>query len=118
MTKYTQVHERVFSDNTVVGHAVPRCMMWDDGHGVQTSIVKLQKGKDLGWHRHETWVQVFILSGALHCTLDDRTCRPGDYYFVEPGDEHCETALEESEIMIIKAMPNEQYPIAPPPLAT
>ena len=60
------------------------------------------------------WVQVFVLSGRLHCSLDDRTCGPGDYYFVEPDDVHCEVALEQSEVMIIKAMPNVQYPVERP----
>ena len=113
MTKYTNVEERMFKDNEVVGHAIPRCMLWDGGHGVQTSIVKMYKGMDLGWHQHETWVQVFVLSGKLHCSLEDKTCGPGDFYFVEPNDAHCEVALEASEVMIIKAMPNVQYPIQP-----
>ena len=114
MSQYTHVHERVFQDNSVVGHAIPRCMLWDGGHGVQTSIVKMYKGMDLGWHKHDTWVQVFVLKGRLHYSLDDRTCSPGDFYFVEPGDTHCKVALEESEVMIIKAMPNEQHPVEKP----
>uniref|UniRef100_UPI003F49501A cupin domain-containing protein n=1 Tax=Cupriavidus yeoncheonensis TaxID=1462994 RepID=UPI003F49501A len=111
MTKYTHVDERVFLDNEVVGHAIPRCMLWDGGHGVQTSIVKMHDGQDLGWHKHDSWVQVFVLSGKIYCSLDNRTCGPGDFYFVEPGDVHLEKALEESQVMIIKAMPNIQYPV-------
>lgn len=115
MTKYTSKEERVYNANEVVGHAIPRCMLWDGGHGVQTSIVKMHKGMDLGMHQHETWVQVMVLSGKLHCSLGDRTCIAGDYYFVEPGDTHLEKALEESEVLIIKAMPNIQYPVTQQP---
>ena len=111
MTKYTHAHERVYNSDTVVGHDIPRCYLWDDGHGVQTSIVKMYKGQDLGVHKHETWVQVLVLSGKLYCSLDDRTCLPGDFYFVEPNDVHREVAIEESEVMIIKAMPNIQYQV-------
>ena len=111
MTKYTQVDERQFKADESVGHPIPRCMLWNDGHGVQTSIVKMHKGQNLGLHKHETWVQVFVLSGKLHCSLGERTCGPGDYYFVEPNDVHVEKALEESEILIIKAVPNIQYQV-------
>lgn len=111
MTKYTHVADRVFVANEVVGHAIPRCMLWDDGLGVQTSIVKMHKGQDLGLHKHETWVQVYLISGKLYCSLDERTCLPGDFYFVEPNDAHQEIAIEESEVMIIKSMPNIQYQV-------
>ena len=118
MTKYTHIHERVYQDDEVVGHDIPRCYLWDGGHGVQASIVRMHKGKDLGYHKHDTWVQVLVLSGKIHCTLDNRTCEPGDYYFVEPNDVHKEMALEESEVLVIKAMPNLQYPVEPPQKAT
>lgn len=114
MSKYTSIQERVYTDNTVVGHAIPRCILWDGGHGVQTSIVRMHAGMDLGMHKHESWVQVMVLTGKIHCSLGDRTCYPGDFYFVEPDDVHCEKALEESEVMIIKAMPNIQYPVEAP----
>lgn len=105
--------DRVFDENTVVGHAIPRCILWGGDLGVHTSIVKMYKGMDLGLHKHETWVQVFVLSGSLYCSRGKLTCGPGDYYFVEPGEAHVEIALEDSEIMIIKAMPNVQYPVEP-----
>ena len=105
--------DRVYDENTVVGHAIPRCTMWGGEHGVHTSIVKMHKGMDLGLHKHETWVQVFVLSGTLYCSHGKHTCVAGDWYFVEPGEAHVEKALEDSEIMIIKAMPNIQYPVEP-----
>lgn len=111
--RYVANADRVFDANVVVGHDIPRCTLWNGEHGVHTSIVKMHKGMDLGLHKHETWVQVFVLSGSLYCSHGKLTCGPGDYYFVEPGETHVEIALEESEIMIIKAMPNVQYQVEP-----
>lgn len=115
MSKCTKVKDRVFVDNTVVGHAIPRCMLWDGGLGVQTSIVKMHKGMDLGDHVHDTWVQVMVLSGKTLCTLGDQINKPGDFYFVEPGSVHNKIALEDSEVLIIKAMPNIQYQVGQKP---
>ena len=107
--KYTAKAERVYEGDAVVGHDIPRCTLWDGGYGVHTAIVKMYKGMDLGTHKHETWVQVFILSGSMYCSRGKLTCVAGDHYFVEPGESHTEVALEDSEVMIIKAWPNVQY---------
>lgn len=112
MTQYAMKRERVFKSDSAVGHAIPRAVLYE-GHGVQTSIVRMHKGQDLGPHRHDSWIQVFVLAGRLYCSIDDRTCEPGDSYFVEPGDEHIEIGLDEdTEVLLIKAMPNLQYAIA------
>jgi quercetin dioxygenase-like cupin family protein len=109
--QFTSKDNRNFVDDSVVGHAIPRCVLWDGGHGVHTSITKMHKGMDLGAHKHDTWVQVFVLSGSLYCSRGKLTCGPGDFYFVEPGESHVEVALEDTEILVVKAMPNIQYPI-------
>ena len=110
--KFTARATRELVNDSVVGHAIPRCVLWDGGHGVHTSITKMHKGMDLGAHKHETWVQVMVLSGSLYCSRGKLTCGPGDFYFVEPGESHVEVALEDdTEVLIVKAMPNIQYPI-------
>ena len=111
MTQYAMKREREFKADSAVGHAIPRAVLYE-GHGVQTSIVRMREGQDLGPHRHDSWIQVFVLTGSLYCSNDDRTCQAGDSYFVDPGDEHVEIGLEENtEVLLIKAMPNLQYPI-------
>jgi quercetin dioxygenase-like cupin family protein len=109
--KYTAKADRAYVDSVVIGHPIPRCTLWDGGHGVHTSIVQMYTGMDLGVHKHETWVQVFVLSGKIYCSRGKITCGPGDFYFVEPNESHLETCIEAGEIMITKAMPNVQYPI-------
>lgn len=115
MTTYVPAADRAFKTDSVVGHVIPRAVLYE-GHGVQTSIVRMYKGQDLGFHRHDSWVQVFVLSGSLHCSLEDRTCIAGDYYFVEPGDEHREVSLEDdTDVLLVKALPNIQYQVGQEP---
>lgn len=111
MTQYALKKDRKFVVEDVVGHPVPRAMLWDGGLGVQTSIVQMKKGENLGKHRHETWLQVLILSGRIHCSIEDRECEAGDFYTVEPGDEHVEYCIEDAEILLVKSMPNIQYAV-------
>ena len=111
MTKYAMKSDREFKQDSAVGHVIPRAVLYE-GHGVQTSIVRMHKGQDLGLHRHDSWIQVFVLSGKLYCSIEDRTCEPGDSYFVEPGDEHVEIGLlDDTQVLLIKAMPNIQYAV-------
>lgn len=111
MTKYAMKSDRQFTADLVVGHSIPRAVLYE-GHGVQTSIVTMHAGQNLGFHRHDTWIQVLVLKGRLYCSIDDRTCEAGDSYFVEPGDEHVEIGLEEgTEVFMMKALPNIQYPV-------
>jgi quercetin dioxygenase-like cupin family protein len=103
--------DREFNVDSVVGHPVPRTVLYE-GHGVQSSIVTLQKDQNLGPHRHDSWIQILVLKGKLYCSIDDRTCEAGDSYFVEPGDEHVEIGLEEgTEIFMMKQLPNLQHSI-------
>ena len=115
MTKYVMKDERAFRQDSAVGHVIPRAVLYE-GMGFQTSVVRMYKDQDLGLHRHDSWVQVFVLSGRLYCSIEDRECGPGDYYCVEPGDEHREIGLEDdTDILLIKALPNIQYQIEQQP---
>ena len=113
MAKFTQVDERQWIHEDVVGHAIDRCKLWYDGHGVSFSLVKMPANYELSLHRHETWVTVFVVDGCLKVESGDeeRKCGPGDFYFVTPGEEHVETSMDETLVLIVKAEPNIQYPI-------
>jgi quercetin dioxygenase-like cupin family protein len=79
----------------------------------QRLLVKMSPGTKLSRHRHETWVQVFLVSGTMtyEGASEKRTLGGGDYYFVPPGEAHIETADDECTVLIIKAEPNIQYQI-------
>ncbi|WIX75047.1 cupin domain-containing protein [Amycolatopsis carbonis] len=113
MPKFTQVGEREWIHEDVVGHAIDRCKLWYDGHGLSFSLVKMPPDHELSLHRHETWVSVFVVDGVLKWEGggQERKLGAGDFYFVQPGEEHVETSLEDTTVLIIKAEPNVQYSI-------
>jgi len=111
MAKYISEHERKWKTDDIVGNKMELCELWNDGN-VSARLVRMPKGKDLGFHRHETWVQVFVLSGKLRVTPGEKVVEKGGYYFVEPGDEHGEMSEEEALVLVIRDEPNRQYPIS------
>lgn len=102
MTRYVTKSDRTWDAARVRGVSMPSCTLWDGGHDVVTRLFRMEKGASLPRHRHEVWVQIFVVSGKMHVDLGDRTLEAGDYYFVEPGDTHVETALEDTELLVIR----------------
>lgn len=111
MAKYVNSDERRWESKEIVGHKMERCVLWNGGHNVTADLVPMPKGKNLGHHRHETWIQVFIVSGKMEVLPDNKIIDAGGYFFVEPGDEHTEIALEDTLVLVIREEPNKQYPI-------
>ncbi|MCU0529340.1 MAG: cupin domain-containing protein [Cyanobium sp. Prado107] len=55
-------------------------------------------------HHHATWCQVFLMSGVMQVQADGEdphTIDDGGCYFVEPGDTHSETALNDTLLLVI-----------------
>ena len=114
MPKFTQVAERDWIHENVVGHAIDRCKLWYDGHDVSFSLVNMPSSYELSLHRHDSWVAVFVVDGTMTVRSrdgDERTVGAGDFYFVRPGEEHVETSIDQTQVLIIKAEPNVQYQI-------
>lgn len=113
MAHFTQVADRDWITEDVVGKAIERCKMWYGGEGVSASLVNMPENYDLGLHRHETWVTVFLVNGTMSYRGggEERTISAGDFYFVPPGEEHREKSIDACTVLIIKAEPNIQYPI-------
>ena len=75
-----------------------------DAVGLVTSV-KLSKGLQAMPHRHADWVVVTVISGAVKVTQNNGSeeCvfEAGDTYLVEPGDVHTETAMEDTQVVVI-----------------
>lgn len=111
MAKYINKQDREWKTVDIVGNQIEICELWHD-ENVSTRIAPMPKGKDLGFHRHDTWVQVYVIQGKLKVKPDNKLIEEGGYFFVEPGDEHSEVAIEDSLVLVIRDEPNKQYPIA------
>jgi len=119
VTRYVTKAEQKWDQARVRGVNMPSCTLWDGGHDVVTRLFRLPKGCQLPRHKHAVWVQIFVVSGKMHVDLGERTLEAGDFYFVEPGDTHIETALEDTELFIVRYANDPQGArILPPDAAT
>lgn len=71
---------------------------------MQLKAVKMQG--DFVWHAHEETDEFFLVrSGHLKIRLRDRedvTIGPGEFFVVPRGVEHCPTAEEECQILLLE----------------
>jgi quercetin dioxygenase-like cupin family protein len=103
MPRYVNVTDRVWEDAEVVGVKMERCPLWGGDHGVMTGFFRMPAGTRLPRHHHGGWVQILVLEGAMRVEQQDAPSRdvgPGGWYFVEPGDTHVETAVEDAVIFV------------------
>jgi quercetin dioxygenase-like cupin family protein len=105
-TKYVACDERPWFTANVRGTEMSGATLWNEGYGLSTRVFRMPKGMVITPHKHDVFVQVAILAGRMHIDVGDRTMGPGDIYFVQPGQMHVETALEDCEILVTKQEPD------------
>ncbi|MCQ8829973.1 cupin domain-containing protein [Streptomyces malaysiensis] len=113
MAEFMHVHQEKWRAAQTVGHTLERCGLWEGREGTAAELWRIPEDYDLGKHRHDTWVSVFILEGAMRYTdsAGERTLGPGDCYFVNPGDTHREETLAKSLVLVVEADPCVSYPV-------
>lgn len=76
-----------------------------DLENLQITHLSLEKDKLLDTHKHPWKVIVVIYSGKVDFTGENKSeiIVPGDVIEMEGGEEHKLLALEDSELMVIKA---------------
>jgi quercetin dioxygenase-like cupin family protein len=104
MTKYVAIHEQTWEPADVLGLPMERCLLWEGQHKVFAGLFRMPGGMKIPAHHHPQWVQILVLSGKLQVEeagAQVRTITSGGYYFVEPGDSHVETALEDTLLLVV-----------------
>lgn len=104
MAKYVTTGEQTWEPADVLGVQMQRCLLWEGQHNVFSGLFRMSQGMQVPTHRHEHWVQILILSGKMQVEdvgAPPRTVGPGEFYFVEPGDAHIETALEDTLLLVV-----------------
>ncbi|NND64884.1 MAG: cupin domain-containing protein [Gammaproteobacteria bacterium] len=93
-----------WSDTTVRGGTILQTSVVCEGrHGISSAYFRMAKGARIPTHHHPKWVQVMVIEGALNVQTegqDNLTVKAGECYFVEPGETHTETALEDSLVLV------------------
>ena len=104
MTRYLPTEAQQWETREVRGQPLQACRLWEGNHNVEAGLYRLPKGMTLPRHLHTTWCQVFVVSGAMQVQAvgeDPQHIDAGGYYFVEPGDTHTETAMVDTQLLVI-----------------
>jgi quercetin dioxygenase-like cupin family protein len=104
MARYVRVNDQSWEAADVVGVQMQRCLLWEGQHNVFAGFFRMPQGMQLPTHRHAHWVQILVMRGTMR--VDDahgnaHVIAAGGYYFVEPGDTHVETALEDTLVLVV-----------------
>ncbi len=118
MAKFVNPSDRTWGSTPVVGLDMERCVLWDGRWNVFTGFYRMPRGMRLPLHRHALWVQVLVMEGRMKVdtgAAGTRTIDAGGYYFVEPGDAHVETALEDTVVFVVSQVEDgRQSNVVPP----
>ena len=104
MTKYVTNKDQNWETTDVRGAKVEKCLLWEGKYNVRSGFFRMPKGLEIPAHHHAYWVQVLVLSGKMQIEAvgsKAQTIEAGEYYFVEPGETHIETALEDTHLLVV-----------------
>ena len=91
-----------YTDTNIYGAILKRSPVFEGDYGVRSAYVRMKRGDVIKSHRHRKWVQVMVVSGELHVVQGDQDFRakPGEVYFLDPGHEHVETAVDDTLVLV------------------
>ena len=104
MTRYVPTEDQHWRPIDVRGVTMQFCRLWDGNYNVESGLYRLPAGMTIPSHHHAYWCQVFVVSGAMEvqgAAEGPHRITAGGYYFVEPGDTHRESAVEDSVLLVI-----------------
>ena len=104
MTKYLPTENQHWDPIDVRGITMQACRLWEGNYNVESALYRMPKGMTIPSHHHSNWCQVFVVSGRMEVQADGEEphmMTTGGYYFVEPGDTHRETAIEDTVLLVI-----------------
>ena len=110
VTTYNEPDSRIWSPVSVRGTAMEGCPVFE-GHGMRSGVFRMSAGCQLPDHHHAIWVQVAVLSGRMRVEQAGNPARivpAGGVYFVNPGEDHVETAEVETILLVTKGEDRKQ----------
>ena len=88
------------------------CRLWEGNYNVESGLYRMPQGTTIPSHHHVYWCQVFVVSGTMEVQADGEKphlLAAGGCYFVEPGETHRETAVEDSVLLVICEEDRPEY---------
>ena len=113
MSRYFPKEELTWKDAQVRGGTVmKKSVVWEGGFDTRSAFFRMPKGMNIPVHTHPKWVQVMVVEGEIEVqTAEDGKVRiqAGGCYFVEPGDTHVETAIEDSLVLVTQGEDRPEF---------
>lgn len=101
--RHVRIADGGWEMDDVRGVQLPKLLVFEGDHGVESAFFRLGKGQSIPTHIHHLWVQVMVIDGCLHVDQDGAApfdARAGSVYFLDPGHRHVETAVEDSLVLV------------------
>lgn len=80
-----------------------KSVIWEGDFDLRSALFRLPAGMSIPTHTHPKWVQVMVLEGKMEIEseADGTVCiGAGGCYFVEPGDTHKESAVQDTLVLV------------------
>ena len=103
MTRYVDPEQLDWDAVDVRGAVMQKASIFEGDYGVRSAFFRMPAGCAVPPHTHSKWVQVAVLEGRLRIDQDgaeSREVTAGCCYFVEAGETHVETAVEDSLVLV------------------
>jgi len=87
----------------VRGTPMQKAVVFEGGFDLRSAYFRMPAGCAIPDHGHSKWVQVTVLDGLMRVEQDGepvREVRPGGTYFISPGEQHAETAVTETLVLV------------------
>jgi mannose-6-phosphate isomerase-like protein (cupin superfamily) len=90
-----------------------KSIVWEGDFDVRSGFFRMPAGMTIPTHCHTKWVQVAVMEGEMEIeTAQDGVVRiaAGGCYFVEPGERHKETAVQDSLVLVTQGEDRPGFP--------
>ena len=94
------------------GTVMDKSIAWEGDYDTRSAFFRMPKGMSIPRHTHPKWVQVMVVEGTIEIeTEEDGKIRigAGGCYFVEPGDTHMETAIEDTLVLVTQGEDRAEF---------
>lgn len=104
MSIFVNVEDRKWESSALLGLNMDRCLLWAGAHEMLSGFFRMPAGMSFPLHRHEDWVHVLVMEGKMEVKMNGgqvHEIRRGGYCFVELGDIHIESSVEDSLLLVV-----------------
>jgi quercetin dioxygenase-like cupin family protein len=113
MSRYFQKERLSWEQAPVRGGTVmDKSVVWEGDYDTRSAFFRMSKGMSIPRHTHPKWVLVMVVEGAMEVENDEDgkvRIEAGGCYFVEAGDTHIETAIEDTVVLVTQGEDRPEF---------